>query len=223
MGFYPTTRVKQYTCKYSAATSSFQHHIDLMAHLLSLSMWTWTWHRVIKKQWSVFQNRRPAFPISFPPNSPGISVVVVFKARTVTVSKNALKSEEENTIPNTWATGGARREECERRGIEQGRAICKVFICMHCTVEQSAKCGSNLKVWKCGSNLQMHSFAIPRTAIPPAVNEMLVFRLRTLFWHVVTAKHETTEWPQGVTERCQSPDHGQSGCFWRRWRLAGIF
>ena len=77
--------------------------------------------------------------------------MVVFKARTVTVSKNALKSEEENTIPNTWATGGARREECERRGIEQGRAICKVFICMHCTVEQSAKCGSVEAISKCGS------------------------------------------------------------------------
>ena len=146
MGFYPTTRVKQYTCKYSAATSSFQHHIDLMAHSLSFSMWTWTWHRVIKKQWSVFQNRRPAFPISFPPNSPGISVVVVFKARTVTVSKNALKSEEENTIPNTWGTGTPGERNVSVAASSRGERSAKCLYALHCR----AIC----KVWKCGSNLQ---------------------------------------------------------------------
>ena len=153
--------------------------------LLALNIiYLWPGQNAIKKQWSVFQNGRPTFPISFPHNSVGIQS----RGNGFQECIKAPSLHHWNTIPNTWVerwTGGAWREECECR---QGKAR----VARHWPA-----------IRKC-----IHSpAAAAGFQCVPTINETLVFRLGPLFWHAVTRQHVTTEWPQEVTGRCQSPDH----------------
>ena len=141
-------------------------------------IYLWPVQSAIKKQWSVFQNGRPMFPIRFPHNSVGIQS----RGNGFQECIKAPSLHHWNTIPNTWVerwTGGAWREECQQ--------------------------GSHTL----GSNPQMHSFAnssIPLLCTNSQWNARFPPRA-PFFWHAVTRQHVTSEWPQEVTGRCQSPDH----------------
>ena len=171
MGFYLPMQSMQICCH----NFWFSKNIHIVAQ---------SGHRAIKKQWSVFQNGDPTFPISFPHNSRD-SVVSIQSQVGVTVSKNALKLRLFN-IGTPFLTLGLSGEQ----GAAGERNV-------HTAGQQSA-----------------NAFIRTTSSIPPMDNQWSArFPPRAPFLtRAVTRRFVTTEWPQEITGRCPPPDQQAACC-----------
>ena len=132
MGFYLPTQSMQICCH----NFWFSKNIHLVAQ---------SGHRAIKKQWSVFQNGDPTFPISFPHNSRD-SVVSIQSQVGVTVSKNALKLRLFNigtpflTLGLSGEQGAAGERNVQTAGQQSANAFIRTTSSIRPSNGQSMKC-----------------------------------------------------------------------------------